>query len=149
MTGIQKLSSVILIIIGGLSILFAGLYYLGGSYMVGIYPAKSFTSLILIWTVILFVIAGIATLLFSLVNIFSDKRVMKGFIIALGVGIVLILISYVLASAEPMGDIISENIKAPSSATLKWVGTGLNATYILAIVAFVGIIASEIFRAFK
>jgi hypothetical protein len=149
MTGIQKLSSVILLVIAGLSVVFAGFYYLGGSYIVGQFEAMNYTSLVLIWAVILFVIAGIATLLFSLVNVFSNPKVLKGFLIALGLTVVLVAISYFLASSESLGSALAETIKAPSPSTLKWVGTGLNATYILAIISFIGIIASEIYRAFQ
>ncbi len=150
MTGIQKLSTVILILIAGLSLIFAGMYYLGGSYIYKeIYTAKNFTSLVLVWAVVLFLIAGIATLLFSLVNIFSSPKVLKGFLISLGLAVGLVLLSYLLASSAQLPDSIRpENIN-PTESTLKWVGTGLNATYILALVSFVGIIASEVIRAFK
>ena len=151
MSNIQRVSSVILYILAGLSVVFAGLYYLGGSVPETIgttFEAKNFTSLVLVWALILFVITGVSTLLFSFANIFSSAKVIKSFLIVLGLAVVLVAISYVMASSLPL-DILHEDIAVPTGSTLRWVGTGLNATYILAIVAFFGIILSEILRMFK
>jgi magnesium-transporting ATPase (P-type) len=150
MTGIQKISSIVFLVLGGLSIIFAGFYFLGGSVpeTVGTpFEEKNFTSLVLIWALVLFIIAALATLIFSFANIFMNPKVLKGFLIILGLGVVLVLISYFMASSEPLT--ILNLPKEPTPSTLKWVGTGLNMTYILAIVAFVGIIVSEVIRAFK
>lgn len=151
MSSIQRISAIIFYIIAGLSIVFAGMYYLGGSVPETIgttYEAKNFTSLVLTWALILFIITGVSTLLFSFANIFSNAKVVKSFVIVLGLAVVLFVISYVLASSLPLMN-LNEDIAVPTGTTLKWVGTGLNATYILAIVAFFGIIASEVIRAFK
>jgi hypothetical protein len=151
MSNIQRISSVILYIIAGVSIVVAGLYYLGGSVPETIgtsFEAKKFTSLALTWALILFIITGVVTLLFSFANVFSNAKVVKSFIIVLGLAVVLVAISYLLASSLPL-TILNQDIEIPTAVTLKWVGTGLNATYILAIVAFFGIIVSEIIRAFK
>jgi hypothetical protein len=151
MSSIQRISAIIFYIIAGLSIVFAGMYYLGGSVPETIgttYEAKNFTSLVLAWAFILFIITGISTLLFSFANIFSNAKVVKSFVVVLGLAVVLLVISYLLASSLPLGN-LNEDIAVPTGTTLKWVGTGLNATYILAIVAFFGIVASEVIRAFK
>lgn len=150
MTGIQKISTIILYIIAGLSVLFAGLYFLGGTVpdTVGTsYEEKNFTSVILIWSVILFIIAGVATLIFSFANIFTNPKVLKSFFVVLALAVVLGVISYFLASSEPIAN--WDFAPKPTPGILRWVGTGLNATYILAIIAFLGIIASEVWRAFK
>ena len=151
MGNIQRISSVIFYLLAGLSILFAGMYYLGGSVPETIgttYEAKNFTSIVLVWALILFIIAGVATLLFTFANVLGSAKVIKSFLIVLGLAVVLIAISYLMASALPL-DILHEDIAKPTGATLRWVGTGLNATYILAIVAFLGIIFSEVIRIFK
>ncbi|MBN1596705.1 MAG: hypothetical protein JW894_00275 [Bacteroidales bacterium] len=145
MSGIQKISSIILWVIAGLSALIALLYFLGGTAN-EVTGEKNFTSVILTWSLILFIITGIATIVFSIYNIFTNPKAVKNFVIILIVAIVLIGISYLMASSE-MLELATDEI--PTSRTLKWVGTGLNATYLLAIVAFFGIIFSEIARAFK
>ena len=150
MTGIQRIATIILYIVAGISVVLAGLYYLGGSVPDTIgttFEEKNFTSIILIWAVVLFVITGLITLIFSIFNIITDPKVVKNFLIVLGMAVVLIVISYFLASSEPLANL---NIKTPPTASvLKWVGTGLNATYILAFISFLGIIASEVYSAFR
>jgi hypothetical protein len=147
MSKIQSTAATILWILAGVSVIIAGLYYLGGTSdeFTG---EKNFTSIALIWTVILFIVAGLATLIFSFVNIFTNPRAFKNFLVVLAIAVGLGAISYILASPEPIQSLLDVNID-PSSSTLKWVGTGLNATYILAVIAFIGIIASEVLRAFK
>ena len=149
MSKIQKTALTILWVLAGASVVVAGLYYLGGTAdeFTG---EKNFTSIALIWSLILFIIAGITTLAFSFVNVFSNPKTFKSFLIILGLAVGLGIISYLMASSAPIQSLLELNLKnPPTSATLKWVGTGLNATYILAIVAFFGIIASEVLRAFK
>ena len=150
MTGIQRIATIILYIVAGISVVLAGLYYLGGSVPETIgtnFEEKNFTSIILIWAVILFVITGLVTLIFSIFNIVSDPKVVKNFLIVLAMAVVLVVISYFLASSEPLANL---NIKNPPTASvLRWVGTGLNATYILALISFLGIIASEVYSAFR
>lgn len=147
MSKIQKTALTILWILAGASVIVAGLYYLGGTAdeFTG---EKNFTSVALIWSVILFVIAAITTLGFSFINVFSDPKALRSFLIILGITVGLGLISFLMASSEPIQSLIEIN-KEASASTMKWVGTGLNATYILAVVAFFGIIASEVLRAFK
>ena len=147
MSKIQKTALTILWILAGASVIVTALYYLGGTAN-EVTGEKNFTSIALIWAVALFVIAGIATLGFSFANVFSDPKSLKSFLIILGIAVGLGLISYLMASSEPIQSLVDIN-KEASPGTMKWVGTGLNATYILAIVAFFGIIASEVLRAFK
>jgi hypothetical protein len=147
MSKIQKTALTILWILAGASVIVAGLYYLGGTAN-EVTGEKNFTSVALVWSVVLFIIAGLTTLGFSFINVFSDPKGLKSFLIILCIAVGLGLISYLMASAEPIQSLVEIN-KEASASTMKWVGTGLNATYILAIVAFFGIIASEILRAFK
>jgi glucan phosphoethanolaminetransferase (alkaline phosphatase superfamily) len=111
------------------------------------FEEKNFTSIFLVWALVLFIVAAVATLIFSFANVFSNPKVLKSFLVILGIGAVLVLVSYLMASSEPLT--IVNLPEEPTASTLKWVGTGLNLTYILAIVAFVGIIASEVINAFK
>lgn len=144
MSGIQKISSIILWVIAGLSVVFALMYFLGGNVS-EFSDEKKFTSMILTWALILFLVAAVVTLIFSFLNIFTNSKAVKNFLVVLAAAVVLGVISYVMASSETLEVAVSD----PTPGTLKWVGTGLNATYLLAIVAFFGIIFSEIARAFK
>jgi hypothetical protein len=150
MKGIQRISMIVLIAIMGISIILACLFYFGGSVPETIgttMEEKSFTSVNLIWGVILFVIAVIITLTFSLINILSNPRFIKNFLLIFGLAALLVIISYLTASSDPLPHI---NVhKIPTPAMLKWVGTGLNASFILVGIAFLGIIISEILRGIR
>jgi len=147
MSKIQKTAITILWLLAGVSIIVAALYYLGGSVN-EVTGEKRFTGIAMIWTLILFIIAGLATIIFSFVNVFTKPKAFKSFLVILCIAVGLGVISYLMASSAPIQSLLDIN-KDPSANTLRWVGTGLNATYILAIVAFFGIIASEVLRAFK
>ena len=149
MDSTRKISSIILIVVAVISVVIAALYYLGGSYMYGQFKAQNFTSLALVWTVILFLIAGVITLLFTFVNIFTNPKVLKGFLISAGLAVAVLVISYAIASPKALPEWAMAGGINPTPGTLKWVGTGLIATYLLAIVAFGGIIVSEVMRAIK
>lgn len=150
MTRLQKTASIILYILMGVSLLFAILYYGGGATPeTDGTPVEEmkFTGGFLTWSVVLLVIAGVSTLLFSIFNIITHPKVLKGFLISLGAGAVLLLISFGMASGEALPN-LPDSVETTERA-LKWAGTGLNATYILAVLAFFGIIASEVIRVFK
>jgi len=139
MSGIQKIAAGVLYVLAGLTIIFAGLYFFGGddpSYSTeagSTVTPKSYTDLALIWGLILAGTITVLTLGFSILSIVTSPKALKGFGMALAAGVVLVGISYALADK-------SEYVL---------VGTGINLTIILAVLAFVGIIASEIYRAFK
>lgn len=150
MKEIQKISSIILIVIIGISVVLAGLFYFGGSVPETIgttMEEKSFTSINLIWGIILFAAALITTLVFTFINIFTNPQVIKNFLLVFGLAVLLFLVSYLTASSEAL---LHLNVdKLPSPAVLKWVGTGLNAAIILTGIAFLGIIVSEILRGIR
>jgi len=150
MSSIQRISTIIIYIIGGISVILAGLYYFGGNLPETIGTTlveKRFTNVALIWSVILFIIAAVATILFSIINVFTNRKAVKNFLIVVAIAVLLIVISYVMASSEPLPDLNME--KVPSPMAIKLVGTGLIATGILAAIAFFSIIASEVYRATK
>lgn len=150
MKEIHRISSIVLITIMGISIILACLFYFGGSVPSTIgttMEEKSFTSVNLIWGVILFFIAVIVTITFTFIQIFTNPKVIKNFLLIFGLAVILILISYLTASSDPLPHI---NVhKLPSPTMLKWVGTGLNASFILAGIAFLSILITEILRGLK
>lgn len=150
MKDIQRISSIVLIVIMGISIILACLFYFGGSVPSSVGTSmeeKSFTTINLIWGIILFAVALITTLVFTFMNIFANPQIIKNFLLVFGLAVLLLLVSYLTASSEPLVHINID--KLPSPAVLKWVGTGLNAAIILAGVAFLGIIVTEILRGIK
>lgn len=147
MKEIQKISSIILISVIGISVVLTVLFYFGGSVPETIgtsFEEKKFTSLIMIWGAFLLFVALIITLTFTIINIFTNSKVLKNFMIVLGLAAILFLISFLTASSDPLPVLRLD--KMPSPLMLKWVGTGLNAAIILTCVAFLCIIISEALR---
>lgn len=152
MSGTLKTTlKIILWVIMGISILLLLWFYFGPKV-----PGTEGTSLAepvatnyaLWWAYFLVVLTIVITLIFALVNIFTSPGGLKRSLIAL-VGIaILIGISYVLASDQPLSMPGYEGT-GNNPVTLKWVGTGLIATYILAGLAFLSILYVEISRIFK
>jgi len=149
MRNLQKISSIILYLLLGLSVVIAILYFFGGNSTspVTTMVEKRFTNLAMIWCIVLFAIATLITILFSVMNIFASTRTLKSFLVILGIAVVLILVSYLLASSEPLPNVQVD--VPPTAATLKLVGAGLTATFILAGVALLSIIVLEVYRSVK
>jgi len=142
----QKISTIVLYVIAIISVVLAGLFFFGPTKDYGAHSdVPVFTDLNLLWAVVLFIATVVITFVFAIENIATHPKALKRAVISLIAAGVLVLVSYILASGDPVGG-RAEDI---SGSTLKWVGTGLIATYILGGIAIVGIIASEVYRAFK
>ncbi len=101
---------------------------------------------LLVFTYILFAIALGSALLFAIMNMFKTKKSMLTSLMVIGVFLVLVLISRVLASDAIPHGVEDFNITAASS---RWIGTSLYMLYILMGVSFLGVIFSEIRGALK
>ena len=143
----QKISTIVLYVLVAISVILAGMFYFSGNVTedTGLLTDNEpvFTALNLSWAYVLFFGAVVITLIFSLVYIVTHPKALKGTLISLAVGAVLVLIAYLLASTEPVPGRGAD----ATLSELKWVGTGLYVTYILGGLAIGGIIVSEIYRA--
>lgn len=143
----QKISTIVLYILAAVSVVFALMFFFGPSEEVGGYLEPEYTSLNLKWAYVLFGIAVVLTFGFMIEYLFTHPKALKGAAIALVCGGVLLLVSYSLASGEPVEG--SKNAEEITTTGLKWVGTGIYAMYILGGVALLAMVFSEIIRAFK
>ena len=135
----------------GISVVLVALFYFGklvpgteGTNM----EEPVITGKILIWAAILVVITAGLALIFPIINLVANPKSAKsGLFILLGV-VILIFIAYTLASNEVLkipGYTGTDNIPG----ILKIAGTGLFTTYILAGLAVLSILYSEIANYFK
>jgi Zn-dependent protease with chaperone function len=148
---ISRISSIILYIIMGISVILSILFFAGG-YVPGTKGTNIAepvnTDYLLIWNVILLVLALVLALGFTLISLLMNpKRALRSLIVLLGVG-VLIFISYQFSSGELL-KLVNYNGPDNIPSTLKFVDTGLFLTYFLIIVAFGAIIYNEISTALK
>lgn len=104
------------------------------------------------WSYVLLFIAAIAAILLEFLNTISDKKATKSALIALGFIGGVILVSYIFADSEMPKFFGAQKFiddKTVTPSILKWIGTGLIATYILSALSIIAIIWSSVSRIFK
>jgi hypothetical protein len=147
----SKLSKIITFCLYGLlgaSVGFAIYYYLGKKV-----PGTEGTSFeepvatqsMMIWAYILVGIAALAAIISPIISLIRNPASLKNLLIVVLVFAVLIGLSYLLSSSEPISFVKTE----ATAKTLKFVGTGLTTAYFFAGIAFLGIIVYEISTLFR
>jgi len=102
---------------------------------------EAFVNIGLFLAYILIAVCILAAVLMPLAKAFGDPQSLKKMGLGIGGLVVVFLVSYVISSGEPMGD--------ESATTVKLVGASLTTFYILAIGAILGIVYTEIKKAFQ
>lgn len=148
---IRKIVNIILWVLIGISVVLTFMFYFGK-----VVPGTEgttleepvFTDTFLIWAYILFGLAIVITLVFSIINVFVNPASAKKGLISVLFMLVVFVAGYLLASDTPLnmpGYEGTDNVPQ----VIKWVGTGLNAAYILAGLAILSILYVEIAKIFK
>ena len=106
------------------------------------------TETFLRWAYVMALGAAATTLIFSLVNLIINPKSIKQTIIMIVGAAILIVASYSLASDQLLSMPGYEGT-GNEPVTLKWAGTALWATYILAAGAVLSILYSEVAKFFK
>lgn len=107
------------------------------------------TDIALIWAYILLLITAIAALVFPLISVLSNPRGLIRLAVVLAGAVVLVLISYLMASDTPIDIIGYTGTSNSDPGTLKMVDTTLFVTYILFGLALLSILYAIISRSFK
>jgi hypothetical protein len=114
--------------------------------------ARNLMTMNINWSIALFAIAGILALAFAIVQIVTDKSKAVSALGAIGILAVVVVISYALSSSEIPQFFGVDKFVADGSLTpviSKWIGTGLNVTYILfggAILSVAGFGTMSVFK---
>ncbi|MFW5780955.1 MAG: hypothetical protein ACOCXD_00130 [Bacteroidota bacterium] len=146
---LHKALSIVLYVLMGVSAILLLLFYFGPVVPETVdtsFEEPRITQTILYWAYGLGIAAAILALVFPLINIFTNKKNLKRFLVVLAVAAVIIGVAYLLASDKPIQVQVAEEI---SPSTFKIVGTGLITMYLLAGIAILMIIYSEIAKYFK
>jgi len=138
------LRRLIIIILGGVSVILGILYYSGGE-MAGGEPV--YTNHILIWAAILAVLAAGMSLLFPLAQIISHPAKGRGTLVGILGLVIVVLIAYAMASSQPLQFPSPNPDNVPP--VLKNVGTGLITMYLLVGIGLGSIVFTEISKSFK
>lgn len=122
----HKLVKIAAIIISVLSVIFLGL-------LMGSSDAEDNGWISPLIYISYFILAACVALVlvFVLKNLFSNKDNLKRTLISIGLFVGVVLISFILAD----GSDVKANGEVVSGSTSKWVSTGLNVFYILALAA--------------
>jgi uncharacterized membrane protein len=97
-------------------------------------------------TYLLLGIAVVASLVFTLKNLFANPAGLKKTLFVIGGFVLVVLISYILASGTDVSD---DYMAMSSESTVKKIGMGLNVFFILTVVAIVAIVLPGIKRMFS
>ncbi len=147
---LSKVISIFLYVLLGVSVILGILYYTGGNTeasATAVYPEPVYTRIFLIWA---YILAGLATLFavgFPLVRAIMNPKSAKKGVLPIILGLVIIFIAYQLASDDVIKIVGKGMVTDPF--VLKYAGTILITTYLLAGIAIVSILYSEIEGIFK
>ncbi len=147
-TKLSRIITIGLYVLLAISVVFAFMFYMGkkvpGTEGTS-FEEPQITQTVIIWAYILVGIAAIAAIIIPLINLIKNPATAKNILIVILVFAVIIGLSYLLSSSEPISF-----LKVDATAkTLKMVGTGLITAYIFAAIAFLGILAYEISSLFR
>lgn len=124
---LNKLTKIAAIIIAVI-----GIFFLGALMASGAEPAKnSWITPLIFLSYIVFALCVLIVLVYVLKNLFSSKENLRNTLIAVGLFLAVIIISYILAD----GSDVKAGGLVYSGTTPKLVGTGIVSFYILGIVA--------------
>lgn len=104
------------------------------------------------WSIALFALAGVIVALFSFLQVFTDKSKMVSTLAIVVIFAAVIGISYAFANSEIPNFFGVDKFVADGTVNetiSKWIGTGLNITYILFGGAFLSIIGFSAVNLFK
>ena len=136
----------------GVSTLMVILFYAGGEVpiMIGALEKAQpiYTTPYLVWATVLAGVAVLLAIVFPIVQMIRNPKNIKKTLISLGFIVAIVVIGYIFASTEQLN--LSEKMSEYNvPSTLRQVGTGLIATYILAAIALGSILYTEVSKIFK
>ena len=141
----QKIVKIALIVLGLVS---AVLWYLLPSSDMPVAEAADSGAMnaMFIITYLLLGIAVVVSLVFTLKNLFSNPQGLKKTLFVVGGFLLVVVISYVLASGT---DVAPEYMEMSDESTVKKIGMGLNVFFILTIIAVLSLIIPGIKNMFS
>jgi hypothetical protein len=120
---LHKITRIVVLIIAILGIVLLATIWYGNIETIMFY-IRTGTSIV--------ILAAAITLLFSLIQLLTNKDALKKTLISIGAFILVIVISYALSSGE---DVYKQGVLVVSESGSKWVDTGLRTFYFLVIIA--------------
>ena len=146
---IQKITNILSISLGVLALIFLVLIISTGDESIEMNAMNGdygFVSLIIYLAFVVLGIVVLSTLIFSIVNLVSDKTKLKKAGISIGSFLLVIVIAYLFSEGveTPMQD-----GKVLSASGSRWVETGIRTFYLLILIAGGIMISNSIIKKFK
>lgn len=146
---IQKITNILSISLGVLALIFLVLIISAGDESIEMNAMNGdygFVSLIIYLAFVVLGIVVLSTLIFSIVNLVSDKTKLKKAGISIGSFLLVIVIAYLFSEGveTPMQD-----GKVLSASGSRWVETGIRTFYLLILIAGGIMISNSIIKKFK
>ncbi len=130
------------------SVVIAGFFYLGSTIEIGGEDVPKMTQTALNWTYILFGLAIVSLVVFSIIKIFQKpKKAIKTFI-SIAIFLIIFLIAYISASDEIL-TLVGYKGEFNKPVSLKWSGAGLITMYIFLGLAILSILYTEVGKYFR
>lgn len=108
-----------------------------------------FTNLYILWAYALTGLAVGFTIIFPVIQMISNPKNAKKSLLGVLALAAVVVVSYALASGELLGIIDPELIHYDVPSTLKYAGMMLNSIYVLAALAIITMVYSEVSKIFK
>mgnify|MGYP001096593301 CR=1 FL=1 len=141
-----KILRIVLIVLLAISTVLTVLLYAGGENMSG---DPSYTNIFILWAYVLTGIAVGCSVIFPIIQMISNPKNAKKGLLGIAVLVIVVAISYGLSSSEVLGITNPDLVQFDVPSTLKYAGTMINSIYVLAALAILSIIYSEVAKALK
>ena len=145
---ISKYSNYVLYLLFAITLVYAGMFYLGDVNESGAYPYPVATDSFLNWANILFWVALVITFSFELFHIVMNPKSALRTLVSLAIIGVIVLIAYSMSDGTPL-NIVGYQGPDNVPSMLKMAGTMLYTTYFLFAITLIVILYTELSRMFK
>lgn len=141
-----KILRILLIVLLAISALLTILFYGGGEDISG---GPIYTNIFILWAYVLTAVAVGFAVIFPIVQMITNPKNTKKSLLGIVALVVIVGIAYALSSTELLGITNPDLVQYDAPSTLKYAGTMLHSTYVLAVVAIVSMIYTEVAKIFK
>ena len=141
-----KILRILLIVLLAISALLTVLFYAGGEDITG---DPAYTNIFILWAYVLTGIAVGFTIIFPIIQMITNPKNAKKGLLGIVALVIVVGIAYMLSSTEQLGITNVDLVQYDVPSTLKYAGTMIHSIYVLAIVAIVSMIYTEVAKIFK
>ncbi len=148
MTKLTKILNIVLYLLLAITLVFAGMFFMGGEVVGETYYTPLYTGSFLNWAKLLIYIAAGVSLLFEVFHLVMNPKNAIRSLVSFGILGVIVLLAYAMSDDTPLqliGYDGSDNV--PSMLTMA--GTMLYGTYLLFGIVITTILYTELSRLFK